>query len=149
MTVKPIPDGYHAITPYLVATGIPRLIEFLKDAFGAREMRRSARPDGTVMHAEVSIADSVLMMADATDQYPPRPSTLHFYVADTDAVYQRAVQAGAKSFMEPMDQIYGDRMAGIIDPSGNQWFFATHIEDVADEEITKRMRQRATPTQGD
>lgn len=146
MAVKPIPDGYHAITPYLVGKGIPRLIDFLKEAFGAREMRRSERPDGTVMHAELKIADSVLMVADATEQFPARPSTLHFYVADADAVYKRAIQAGAQSFMEPADQFYGDRMAGIIDPSDNQWFFATHMEDVSDEEITKRMQARAGST---
>ncbi len=149
MSVKPIPDGYHAITPYLVVDGAGRLITFLKEAFGAREMRNSARPDGTVMHAEVKIADSVLMISDATEQFAPMPTMLHFYVADTDAVYQCAIQAGAKSIMEPADQFYGDRMAGVIDPVGNQWFFATHIEDVPDEEITKRMRERATSTQGD
>ncbi len=138
MAVKPIPDGYHTITPYLVVQGAPQLIDFLQQAFEAQETERITQPDGTIGHAEVRIGDSVVMMAEARGEWKPMPSAMYLYVNDTDAVYQRALQAGAISTMEPANQFYGDRSAGVRDPSGNQWWIATHQEDVPPNELKKR-----------
>ena len=138
MAVKPIPDGYHTITPYLVVQGAPKLIDFLQQAFEAQETERITQPDGTIGHAEVRIGDSVVMMAEARGEWKPMPSAMYLYVNDTDAVYQRALQAGAISTMEPANQFYGDRSAGVRDPSGNQWWIATHQEDVPPNELKKR-----------
>jgi len=144
MPVKPIPDGYHNVTPYLIVPGADRLIEFLKQAFGAKEVERQQRPDGTIMHAEVRIGDSVIMLGDAAgSQWPARPAALYVYVPNTDATYQRALQQGATSLMEPADQFYGDRNAGVSDAWGNQWWIGTHIEDVSREELEKRAKERA------
>ena len=124
--VKPIREGFHTITPYLIGPGAAELIEFLKQAFGAIEVFRAKRPDGAIMHAEVRINDSMIEMGDATAQYPPVPAAIHLYVEDVDAVYSRALQAGATSMQEPVDQPYGDREAGVKDSSGNHWYIATH-----------------------
>lgn len=144
MAVKPIPDGYHSVTPYLVVEGVAKLIEFLKQAFDATEKERMSRPDGTVMHAEVKIGDSVVMMGEAAGEFSPMPSMLHLYVNDTDAVYKRAMEAGATSVREPADQFYGDRSAGIKDPCGSTWYIATHQEDVSPEEMAKRAERVAS-----
>ena len=138
MAVKAIPDGYHAVTPYLVVQGAAKLIDFLKQAFDAQETFRMPMPDGTIMHAEVKIGDSMVMMGEASEQWKPMPAALYLYVTDADAVYKRALQAGATSIMEPADQFYGDRHGGVKDPSGNMWWIATHKEDVAPEELKKR-----------
>ncbi len=124
--VKPIREGFHTVTPYLIVSGAAQLIEFMKQAFGAVELFRAKRPDGLIMHAEVRIADSMIEMADATAQYPAMPATIHLYVSDADAVYKRALQAGASSIEEPVDQPYGDREAGVKDAFGNHWYTATH-----------------------
>jgi len=138
LAVKPIPDGYHTVTPYLTVQGVPKLIDFLKQAFEAQEIERMTQPDGTIGHAEVRIGDSVVMMGEARDEWKPMPSGIYLYVNDTDAVYKRALQAGATSIMEPADQFYGDRSAGVKDSSGNHWWIATHKEDVSPEELKKR-----------
>lgn len=140
MAVKPIPEGYHSVTPYLVITGAARLIEFLKAAFDAKEIERMSMPDGTVAHAEVKIGDSPVMMGEAGGRYPAMPAGLYLYVTDVDATYRRAVQAGGTSVEEPTDKFYGDRSAGVKDPSGNFWWIGTHKEDVAPEEIKRRMQ---------
>jgi PhnB protein len=138
MAVKPIPDGYHSVTPYLLVSGAARLIDFLKQAFAAEERERVARPDGAIMHAEVKIGDSVVMMGEPMQPYTPMPASLHLYVPDMDGVYQRALKAGATSVMEPTDQFYGDRSAGVKDPFGNLWWIATHKEDVPPDELARR-----------
>jgi PhnB protein len=138
MPVKPIPEGYHSVTPYLVVPGAGRLIEFLKEAFKAEEVERMSQPDGTVLHAEVRIGDSIIMMGEASDKFPAMPAAIYLYVPDVDAVYKRALAAGAASTMEPANQFYGDRNAGVKDPSGNLWWIATHVEDVPREEMAKR-----------
>ena len=140
MAVKPIPDGYHTVTPYVTVEGVAKLIDFVKQAFGATEVERMARPDGTIGHAEVRIADSIIMMGEATAQWKPMPGTIYLYVDDTDTTYKRALQAGATSLMAPADQFYGDRNAGVKDASGNVWWIATHKEDVSREELAKRMK---------
>jgi uncharacterized glyoxalase superfamily protein PhnB len=137
-SVKPIPEGAHTVTPYLVVEGIPKLLDFLKQAFGAQERFRMARPDGGVMHADVKIGDSIVMMGEAMGEGKPKPCSLYLYVEDVDAVYQRAIDAGGTKVREPSNQFYGDRTGGVIDPCGNYWGIATHVEDVSHEEMTKR-----------
>lgn len=139
MAVKPIPEGFHSVTPYLVVPGIARLIDFLKDAFAATEISRHAQPDGRVRHAQLKIGDSMLMLGEPSGQFPAEPTSLYFYTEDVDALYVRAMRAGGVSIMEPADQFYGDRHGGIKDPSGNTWWIATHFEDVSEEEIGRRM----------
>lgn len=138
-----IPDGFHALTPYLIVPGAGRLIEFLKRAFGAEEVFRSDRPDGTIGHAQVKIGDSMLEMGEAGGQWQPTPCSLHLYVPDSDATYRRALEAGATSLSEPVEKFYGDREAAVRDPSGNQWFIATHVEDVSAEEMERRAKAAA------
>ena len=138
MAVKPIPDGYHTVTPYLIAPGAAKLIDFLKQAFDARESFRMASPEGRIMHAEVRIGDSVVMMSDTGQEAQPRPCMIYLYGNDVDATYKRALQAGATSLREPANQFYGDRSAAVKDPAGNDWGIATHVEDVPPEEIEKR-----------
>lgn len=143
MTVKPVPDGYHTVTPYLVVRDPAGLIEFLQGVFDASEIERTELPDGRIMHAEVRIGDSVVMMGGANEEYPPMPAMLHLYLEDTDAAYRRALEAGATSLREPEDQFYGDRTAGFRDEYGNQWWLATRIEDLSSEEIQRRAEAQA------
>jgi PhnB protein len=138
MAVKPVPDGYHTVTPYLTVRGAEKVIEFLKQAFGGEPMETIKRPNGSVMHAQVKIGDSIVMIADESEMAKAAPSTLYLYVPNVDAVYQRAVKAGGKSIMEPTDMFYGDRSGGVKDPSDNSWFLATHKEDIAPQEMQKR-----------
>jgi PhnB protein len=138
MSVKPVPEGYHTMTPCLVAEGAAKLIDFLKRAFGAEERFKMARPDGGIMHAEIKIGDSMVMLDDATEQWRPITGAIYLYVDDADAVYKRALQAGASSIMAPVDQFYGDRHGGVKDPAGNIWWIATHKEDVPPDELKKR-----------
>lgn len=150
MTTKtrPIPDGYHTATPYLVIKNAGKAIEFYKEAFGATELTRLATPDGNVMHAEIKIGDSPIMLCDeCPDWNALSPQTIGgtavsivLYVEDVDAVVNRAVTAGAKLLMPVEDQFWGDRMGTVADPFGHKWSVATHIEDVSPEEISKRAK---------
>ena len=140
MAAKAIPDGFHTVTPYLVVEKVSQVIEFLVAAFDGKEIQRSTGSDGRVMHAQVQIGDSMIMMGGAMEGFPPTPANIYLYVPDTDAVYERAVQAGGTSLMKPADQFYGDRNAGVQDASGNKWWIATHIEDVEPDEIERRAR---------
>ena len=137
-TVKAIPEGFQAVIPYLVVDGAEKVIEFLKQTFHAKEMMRMTRPDGKVGHTEMRIGDCVVMLADAQGPWKPMPAMIMVYTEDVDAVYQRALQAGATSVSEPKDQFYGDRSAAVADACGNQWYIATHIEDVSEEELMRR-----------
>ncbi len=139
MSVNPIPENFHTITPYMVIEGAAKLLEFMEQAFSAQVLSRSDGPGGKIMNAEIKIGDSMLMIADSRDDHQPMPSSIYLYVEDTDSIYSKALNAGATSLMEPADQFYGDRNAGIKDPSGNHWWIATHIEDVSPEEMEKRM----------
>jgi PhnB protein len=129
-TVKAVPEGYQAVIPYLVVDGAEKVIEFLKQTFHAKEMLRMAGPDGKIGHTEVRIGDCVVMLSDAQGPWKPMPAMIYVYTEDVDAVYQRALQAGATSVSEPKDQFYGDRSAGVTDACGNQWWIGTHIEDM-------------------
>lgn len=143
MSVAPIPAGFHTVTPYLVVADVRRLLEFLQAAFGAETLDCVAGPEDRIMHAQVRIGDSMVMIGGANEQFPPLVSALYLYVPDTDALYERAMRAGAESLMEPADQFYGDRNAGVQDPSGNMWWIATHLEDVPSDEIARRAQARS------
>lgn len=146
MTVKPIPDGYHNITPYLCIEGAAEAIDFYKRAFDATEVFRLVAPGGEIGHAEIRIGDSSLMLSDACDQSPLRnprsqggsSTGLHLYVANVDTQFAKAVDAGAKVIRPLLDQFYGDRAGTLEDPFGHVWFLASRIEDLSPEEISRR-----------
>jgi PhnB protein len=145
--VQKKPEGYHAVTPYLIVNDAGKLIDFLTEAFGAKEKVRMPGPDGMVAHAEVEIGDSVVMMGTNPDDL--FPAMLYVYVDDADETYRKALAAGGTSHEEPNDTFYGDRRAEVRDPWGNRWSIATHIEDVSEEEMDRRMKkmmQQAAPT---
>jgi uncharacterized glyoxalase superfamily protein PhnB len=142
MPVKPIPEGYHGVTPYLVVEDAAGTIQFAQTAFGAHERFRSTAPDGSVMHAEITIGDSVVMIGQASDQWQPTNAMLHMYVEDVDAAYERALAAGATSIREVRDEFYGDRSGG-VQTGTVTWWLATHVEDVSPEEIDRRSSQSA------
>jgi len=147
MSAKPIPDGYPAITPYLIVEGAARAIDFYKEVFGATERMRMLGPQGRVGHAELLIGGSVVMLADACAEmkaFAPAPGaslpmSLYLYTEDVDAVVARAVAAGAKVERPVETHFYGDRSGGITDPFGHSWYVATHVEDVPPEEMQRRM----------
>ena len=144
--VKPIPDGYHTIIPYLSIKGAAAAIDFYKKAFGATESMRLAQPDGRIGHAELQLGDSRVMLADEFAEMDFRsplsmggsPVHIHMYVDNVDTVVNRAVAAGAKVIRPVQDQFYGDRTGTVADPYGHVWHVATHVEDVSPEEIGKR-----------
>ena len=146
---KPIPEGYHTVTPHLVIKGASKAIEFYKKAFGAEEVFRMPGPGDQVMHAEIRIGDSHVMLADEFPQYgavgpkPGEPTSvnIHLYVTDVDAVFDRAVKAGAQVTMPVTDMFWGDRYGKLKDPFGHQWSVATHKEDLSPEEIGERMKK--------
>jgi PhnB protein len=148
--VQPIPEGYHSVQPYLHIRGAAQAIEFYKQAFGATEIMRMPQPDGRLGHAEIRIGNSIVMLADEHPErgihgpahYGGAPMPLMFYTEDCDATYQKAIAAGSKSLREPTDQFYGDRMAGIEDPFGFQWYIATHVKDVSPEEMKAAMAEQ-------
>lgn len=121
------PEGYHTVTTYLLVSDAARLLDFARDGLGARELSRHVDDDGRVRHAEIQIGDTIVMLGQAEGEFPPMPSMLYHYVADADASYERALAAGATSVRPPADQHYGDRSGGVIDPVGNQWWFATPL----------------------
>jgi PhnB protein len=147
--VKPIPDGYHSITPYLIVKGGSAAIEFYKKVFGAAEVMRIPGPDGKVGHTEIRIGDSVVMLADEHLEMGAKspqtiggsPVSILLYVEDVDAVIRKAVAAGAKIQRPVEDKFYGDRMGTVDDPYGHVWHVATHTENVTPEEMKKRAAQ--------
>jgi len=153
--VKPIPEGYHTITPYLMIQGAAQAIEFYKQAFAAEEVMRIPMPEGKVGHAELMIGDSKIMLADECPEmggkspatFGGSPVTIHLYVEDVDQVVERAVKAGATLKRPVQNQFYGDRAGAVTDPFGHEWYVATHVEDVLPEELEKRaaeaMKQHA------
>jgi PhnB protein len=155
-TVKPIPDGYHNITPYLFVRGATSAIDFYKTVFGATETVRMPGPDGRIMHAEVKIGDSIVMLADenpSTGVMSPQTIGgysvgLHVYVENVDAVVQKAVENGAKPLRPIKNQFYGDRSGSLLDPFGHMWSVATHVEDVSPDELHKRMKTAMSQAAG-
>ncbi|TLY96334.1 MAG: VOC family protein [Gammaproteobacteria bacterium] len=146
MATKPIPEGYRTVTPYLIVKGAAEAIEFYKRAFGAKELLRMADPHGRVGHAEIKIGDSVIMLADehpAMGYRGPRSLggssvSILLYLEDVDAVFERALEAGAKAQRPVANQFYGDRTGTLEDPFGQVWTVATHVEDVPPEEMRRR-----------
>jgi PhnB protein len=138
MAVKAIPEGYHTAVPYLIVNDADKLLTFLKTAFNGKVKEEHRTPDGKVMHADVMIGDSHIMMGQANEKYRAMPGSVLLYVADCDALYNAALKAGAKSVQELKDQFYGDRSGGVEDPTGNHWWISTHVEDVSLEEIDRR-----------
>jgi PhnB protein len=136
--VKPIPEGYRTLTPYLTVQGVAQVLEFLQKALDAEVIYRMEGPGGIIHHAEARVGDSMLMLGEAHGDWPSMPGSLYVYVPDVDTTYKRAIEAGATSIMEPANQFYGDRHGGVKDSAGNQWWIATHIEDVSPEEMKKR-----------
>lgn len=135
--VRPIPKGYHAVSPSLTQDDAAQTIEFCKKAFGAKLLMRMQAPSGKIMHAEVLIGDSIVMLNDVM-QEPAQPANLFLYVQDVDKIVSRALKAGATVLMPPQDMFWGDRFGRIQDPSGNRWGIATHREDVSPKEMKKR-----------
>ncbi len=148
MAVQPIPEGYSTVTPYLIVEGADRVLDFATRAFGASERFRMDRADGTIGHAEVTIGDSVVMLAEAGGESPAMPGGIHLYVEDCDAAYARALEAGATPLREPANQFYGDRSGGVRDPAGNVWWITTHVEDVPPEELERRADEWARRKSG-
>lgn len=124
-TVRHKPEGYPSVVPYLVVTNADALMRFLAKTFGAHEIMRDKRPDGTIWHAQVRIDDAVIMLSDANAENPAMPGLIYVFVPDCDAAFARAVAAGAEPVMEPTDMEYGDRNAGVRDASGIMWWIAT------------------------
>ncbi|HTS66105.1 MAG TPA: VOC family protein [Candidatus Acidoferrales bacterium] len=135
---KPIPEGYHTVTPYLVVERAAETIEFMKRAFGAKLLFQTTKPDGSIGHSELRIGDSMVMLGSAGDQWRAMPAMIYLYVEDVDAVYSKAIEAGAEAIMPLKDQYYGDRSGGVKDVSGNYWWIATHKEDVTEDEMKRR-----------
>jgi PhnB protein len=152
--VKPVPDGYHSTTPYLIVDGAAKALDFYKSVFGARERMRMPSPGGKVGHAEITIGDSVIMLADEHPEMGARapkafggsPVSLVLYVENVDATVKNAVGAGAKLLRPIEDKFYGDRMGTIEDPFGHHWHVSTHVEDVPPEEIQRRAAAMAKPS---
>lgn len=146
--VKPIPEGYHSVTPYLIVRGAAKALEFYKQAFGAVELFRMEAPDGRIGHAEIRIGDSPIMLADehpemgakSPETWGGSPVSLMLYVEEVDRVFARAVEVGATVERPLADQFYGDRTGGLKDPFGHVWYVATHIEDVPPEELDRRAK---------
>jgi len=147
--VRPIPEGYHSVTPYLTVNGAARAIDFYQRAFGAKEIMRSNAPDGKIGHAELKIGDSIIMLADEMPGSGTRSpqslggttSGVFLYVDGVDKVFNQAVAAGAKVETPLANMFWGDRYGKLIDPFGHSWNLATHIEDVAPQELEKRMKE--------
>jgi PhnB protein len=147
-TVKPIPEGYHTVTPYLICKGAAGAIEFYKKAFGAVETVRMPNPDGKIGHAEIKIGDSHIMLADENPElhalspahFGGTPVSILLYVDKVDSVFQQAVAAGAKTVEQPTDKFYGDRTSSVIDPFGHSWYIHTHVKDVSPEEMRQAMQ---------
>ena len=157
MAVKPIPDGYHSITPYLIIDGAADSMEFYGKAFGAEVMLQLPGPEGKVMHAEIKIGDSIVMVADEFPEMDIRgpkslggsPVGLMIYLEDVDARFQQALDAGGTVKKPLQDQFYGDRSGTLEDPFGHQWTLSTHVEDVSGEEIGRRFQEFMSKQGGD
>jgi len=147
MNVKPVPDGYTSVTPYLIITGAARAIDFYKKVFNATERLRIPGPNGNVGHAEIEIGGSVIMLADECPERDIKSPlaiggtavSIHLYVPNSDEVYAKAVAAGATQLQPVKNQFYGDRSGGFTDPFGHSWHVSTHVEDVSPEELQRRM----------
>lgn len=137
-SLQPVPEGYHTVTPWIIARGAAQLIDFLKAAFDAVEVGRVYNADGSIGHAEVRIGDSIVMAFDAKAEWPPTPCFLRLYVADGDAVYRQALKAGATSVTEVTELFFGEKVGRVRDPFGNIWWIQQRLENLTPEEMGKR-----------
>jgi PhnB protein len=140
--VRPIPEGYYTVTPFVITRDSAKLLDFVKEAFGAQELGRVYSKDGSIGHAETRIGDSVVMTFDAKDGWPDTPAFLRLYVEDCDATYQQALNSGAAPVTRPTNTPWGDRACRVRDPLGNLWWIHTRIEDLSLKEIEKRWGQK-------
>jgi PhnB protein len=141
-TKKIVPEGYHTVTPFVVVKGAAKLLDFLNEAFGAKELGRMNDDKGMISHAEARIGDSVIMMFDAKPDWPETPAFLRIYVESCDTSYEQAQKAGAEAVTKPTDTPWGDRTARVRDPLGNLWWIMEHTEDLTDEEIGARFKEK-------
>ncbi len=140
-SVKAIPEGMHTVTPFLVVDGANELIRFIEQSFDGKVTSIMKTKEGRVMHAGVQIGDSQIMVTDSTEKYPAATTRLYLYVDDVNSTYNNAIKAKGTSLREPTDEFYGDRSSGVKDAWGNEWWIATHVEDVDDEEMEKRAKE--------
>jgi PhnB protein len=140
--VRPVPEGYTAVTPWIISRDTAQLLDFVKEAFGAEEIARVHNEDGTIGHAEFRIGDSIVMAFDAQEEWPDIPSFLRLYVEDGDAVYRRALEAGATPVTEMTNLFFGDRVGRVRDPQANLWWIQTRLEDLDPEEMARRAKER-------
>ena len=138
MATKPIPVGYHAVTPYLMVAGAQKFIDFMTTVFGASVREQMKRPDGRIGHTELVLGDSMVMLSEADGEHAATPIMLHVYVDDADAAFERAVRAGGSVVAPITNQFYGDRSGGVKEPAGNTIWIATHVEDVAPDQLQRR-----------
>ncbi len=154
-STQPIPPGFHTITPHLIIKGAAKAIDFYKKAFGAEELSRMPTPDGRLMHAALKIGDSVFFLCDEFPEHCAKSAspetigkthaTMHLYVQNVDAAFQRAIEAGAEETMPVQDMFWGDRYGQLVDPFGQTWSIATHTEDLTPEAMKKRMETGCAP----
>jgi uncharacterized glyoxalase superfamily protein PhnB len=142
MAVRPIPEGYSSVTPYLIVSDVDALLKFVKATFDAEVKEEHRLADGSVMHADVIIGGAHVMMGQANEQWPERLGSILVYVPDADATYARALQAGGRCLQEMTTQFYGDRSGGVEDPAGVAWWISTRVEDVTPEEMQRRSKAR-------
>jgi uncharacterized glyoxalase superfamily protein PhnB len=140
--IRPVPEGYRAVTPWIISRDTAGLLDFVKEAFGAEEIARVPNEDGTIGHAEFRIGDSIVMAFDAREGWPDTPGFFRLYVEDGDAVYRRALEAGTVSVTEMTDLFFGDRVGRVRDPQDNVWWIQTRVEEVDAEEMEKRAGEK-------
>jgi len=145
MPVNPIRAGFHSVTPYFFVQDAPRLIKFISEALGGVEVYHKERPDGSIIHAEMRLGNSMVMMAEAIDAFGPMPVSIYLYVTDSDLVYKKALEEGGISIFPIMTLPSGERYGGVKDPCGNIWWIATHVEDVSPEEEERRWKEFQMP----
>lgn len=143
MPVQPVPAGFHTVSPCLLLKGSARFLDFAQKGLGAEIVHRMDAPDGSVAHAQIKLGDSMIMLGEARAPWPEMPGSIHLYVPDCDALYRRALAAGASSVTEPVTQFYGDRSSGVRDCCGNIWWISTHVEDVSPQELARRMASKS------
>lgn len=141
MSVKPIPDGYDNVIPYLICKDTDKVIEFAQKTFGASVDGIQKNENGIIMHASIHIRNSAIMLSEGSDKWPSMPAMMYIYVTNVDETYKKGLDAGGESLREPTNEFYGDRSCGLRDVSGNQWWIATHVEDISHEEMNKRQEE--------
>jgi PhnB protein len=139
-SIKPVPEGFHTVTPFIIVNNAAGLIQFIEKAFGGKQTYITKEDDGKIMHATASIGDSTIMLCDVMEGMPAQTAMLYLYLPDVDRVYQNALKANATSVHEPSDEFYGDRAGAVKDQWGNVWWIATHVEDVDEQEIERRKK---------